>query len=298
MSPVQQIGPLFYVNGPLPRPPRRNFVQAVDEPEVEDGHAFNGIEVYGYIPDTGSIWGTCGQVSSPPDVKLEQGTPNPLPQFGPVTLYLAETCQMRSIMLAAGEGPTNEAFKARAAVTFAAIESAAIAHEFWTGEAIGNPALADANATVLTSGPTSPIRGIALLERAIADTGRAGMIHLSPELAWTLTAVGSRDIFEVARDGKLYTVNGTQLVIDAGYDGTAPEGESPSSGSIEWAYATGPVELIRDAPIIVPGEVREALDRDTNTITYRAERYAIPFWDTALQAAVEIDLCQSTCAAS
>lgn len=297
MAAVAQIGPLFYVNGPLPRPPRRNFVQAVNEPPVEDAHAFNGIEVHGYIPDTGTVWGTCGAAPSP-DVKGEQLNPNPLPAFGPLTLYLAETCQMRSIMLAAGEGPTAAAFKARAAVTFAAIESAAIAHEFWTGEAIGNPALADGNADVLTSGPTSPVRAIALLERAIADTGRFGMIHLSPELAWTLTAVGSRDIFEVARDGHLYTVNGTQLVIDAGYDGTAPVGETPSAGSIEWAYATGPVELIRDAPIIVPNDIREALDRDSNSITYRAERYAIPYWDTALQAAVEVDLCQTTCEAA
>ncbi len=174
----------------------------------------------------------------------------------------------------------------------------AFAHEFWTVEVIDYPHLADVNADILTTGPTSPIRGIALLERAIADTGRFGMIHISPELAWTLTAVGSRDIFEADRDGKLYTVNGTQLVVDAGYDGSAPEGQSPSSGSVEWAYATGPVELIRDAPIIVPTEIREALDRDTNTITYRAERYAIPYWDTALQAAVEIDLCQTTCEAA
>lgn len=295
MSPVAQIGPLFYVNGPLPRPPRRTFVQAVNEPPVEDAHAFNGIEVHGYIPDTGTVWGTCGAQSSP-SAKGEQEHPNPLPQFGPLTLYLAETCQMRSIMLAAGEGPTNDAFKARAAVTFAAIESAAIAHEFWTGERINNPALADGNADVLTTGATSPIYGLALLERAIADTGRWGMIHMSPSMAVVLSGLGN-GVIVPDRDGKLYTINGTGVVVDAGYDGSAPIGEDPAEGSVEWAYATGPAELIRDSPIIVPGEIREALDRDSNSITYRAERYAIPYWDTALQAAVEVDLCQTTCEA-
>lgn len=294
MSPVAQIGPLFYVNGPLPRPPKRRFVQAVNEPEVDDAHAFNGIEVHGYIPDTGSVWGTCGATPSPA-VKHEQGTANPLPAFGPLTLYLAETCQMRSIMLASGEGPTNDAFKARAAVTFAAIESAAVAHEFWTGDdVVDNPHLSDANAAVVTTGPTSPIYGLALLERAIADTARWGMIHMSPELAVVLSALGN-GVLVPDRDGKLYTINGTQVVVDAGYDGSAPDGETPAAGTVEWAYATGPVELIRDAPIIVPGEIREALDRDSNSITYRAERYAIPYWDTALQAAAEIDLCQTTC---
>lgn len=293
MSPVAQIGPLFYVNGPLPRPPKRSFVQAVNEPPVGDAHVFNGIEVHGYIPDVGSIFGVCGAAPSP-NVKSEQGTPNPLPEFGPLTLYLAETCQMRSIMLAAGEGPTNDAFKARAAVTFAAIESAAVAHEFWTGDVIGNPALADGQTDIVTSGATSPIYGLALLEQAIAQTGRWGMIHMSPALAVVLSALGN-GVLQPDRDGKLYTINGTQVVVDAGYDGSAPEGQSPASGSVEWAYATGPVELIRDAPIIVPGEIRDALDRDSNSITYRAERYAIPYWDTALQAAAEIDLCATTC---
>lgn len=292
MSPVAQIGPLFYVNGPLPRPPKRSFVQAVNEPEVLDPHVFNGIEVHGYIPDTGTVWGTCGAAPSP-DVKGEQQHPNPLPEFGPLTLYLAETCQMRSIMLAAGEGPTNDAFKARATVTFAAIESAAVAHEFWTGDAIDNPALADANADVVTTGPTSPIYGLAQLEAAIAATARWGMIHMTPRLAVVLSGLGN-GVLIPDRDGKLYTINGTQIVVDAGYPGTGPSGD-PVVGSTEWAYATGPVELIRDAPIIVPGEIREALDRDSNSITYRAERYAIPYWDTALQAAAEIDLCLTTC---
>jgi hypothetical protein len=296
MSPVAQIGPWFYVNGPLPRPPRRTFVDAVNEPDVEDAHAFNGIQVYGYIPDTGSVFGVCGAAASPA-VKLEQQHPNPLPVFGPLTLYLAETCQVRSIMLASGEGPANDAFKARAAVTFAAIESAAVAHEFWTGDEIGNPALADGNADVVTSGATSPIYALALLEQAIAETGRWGMVHMSPRLAVMLSGLGN-GVIVPDRDGKLYTITGTQVVVDAGYDGTAPAGEGASSGSVEWAYATGPVELIRDAPIIVPNEMREAINfvDNQNEITYRAERYAIPYWDTALQAAAEVDLCLTSCA--
>ncbi len=71
----------------------------------------------------------------------------------------------------------------------------------------------------------------------------------------------------------------------------------------EWAYATGPVDIRRSEIFTTPDTLAQALDRSLgasnsrpNTITYRAERYFAVDWDSALQAAVRIDRCGSTCA--
>jgi hypothetical protein len=52
-------------------------------------------------------------------------------------------------------------------------------------------------------------------------------------------------------------------------------------------FATGPVE-IRLGPGIITDLV-ETLDRSDNTVTFRAERYVLATWDTALQVAVLVD---------
>jgi hypothetical protein len=293
MSPVQSIGPLFYVNGPLPRPPGRSLTKCATIRELGDEHWMNGIAVHGYIPDTGVVWGSCPP--GEPVAKQEQQTANPTPEFGPMTAYLAETCSTKSIMVGS-QAESEKAFKERAAVTFAAVESAAIARELWTGaELPDNPHLADANADVLNSGAaTGLVNGLALLEEAIADTGRAGVIHLSVGTALAASALGG-GLLVADRGGCLFTVNGTLVIVDAGYDGSAPEGETPSAGTVRWAYATGPVEVLRSEPFLVPNTLREAIDREQNSVTYRAERYYIPFWDTALQAAVAIDRCFTSC---
>ena len=36
-------------------------------------------------------------------------------------------------------------------------------------------------------------------------------------------------------------------------------------------------------------EIADVLDRETNDLTYRAERFVVAAWDTALQAGVLID---------
>jgi hypothetical protein len=292
MSPVQSIGPLFYVDGPLPRPPGRSFTSSARIRELGDEHWMNGIQVHGYIPDQGTVWGSCPP--GEPVAKLDQQFDNPLPEFGPMTAYLAETCSTRSIMVGS-QAETEKAFKDRAAVTFAAVESAAVAHEFWTGDELdGNPHLADANADILNAGAaTSITNGLALLEEAIADTARAGVIHLSVGTALAASTLGN-GVLIPDRSGNLFTINGTQVIVDAGYDGSGPPGHA-ATGTQRWAYATGPVELLRSEPFLVPGSLREAIDREQNVVTYRAERYYIPFWDTALQAAVKIDRCFTSC---
>jgi hypothetical protein len=42
-------------------------------------------------------------------------------------------------------------------------------------------------------------------------------------------------------------------------------------------------------PVLVGGDINGSLDTSNNDVTFRAERYALASWDTALQAAVLID---------
>ncbi len=287
---VQQIGPLFYINGPLPRRPKYGLVVNADVIDEGDEHWANGIQVHGYIPDCARGWSVCGQIASPPDQKASQETANPLPEFGPLTAYLTETCSTRTME------PTQEAFKARASTTFSAVEGAVVEDQFWSGTWLpDNPHLADANADVLNNDTaTSITNGLALLENAIAATCRGGVIHMTPGLAIAISTLGGGGVLQ-AIGGALYTVNGTLVIPGYGYDGSAPEGSTDVSGTEEFAYATGPVEVLRSDAFVMPPEVAQAVDRAQNTIEYRAERYYIPFWDTQLQAGVRIDRCFLSC---
>jgi hypothetical protein len=292
---ANQIGPLFVVNGPLPRQPRYTLVGSADIDPTTDEHWANGIQVYGYIPDVACRFVVCGEGDE--QVKNDQENPNPLPTFAPLTVYLTETCPARSIWSGSlSQDGANAAFQQRARDVFAAVESGAVEREFWGGDFLpDNPHLASADCDVLNSGSaTSIVNGLALLEEAIAQTNRAGVIHMTAALALAITSLGGGGILQ-PQGGKLYTVNGTLVIPAYGYPGSAPSGQADNTGTEEFAYATGPVELLRSEAFIMPDQLWEALDRSTNEITYRAERYYIPYWDTALQAGVRIDRCFTTC---
>lgn len=291
------VGPEFAIDGPLPVKPRYTLVDATlitratpDVAEAQDGERWaNGVAVHGYPQEIGSAWGVCADAS--PNEKGSQEFPIPLPLFGPLTVYLTETCSSPYIK-------TPEDFRKRALAVFAAVESAAVAREFELGEFVpGNPHLADDNLVVLNGGDcTTLANGLALLEEAIAGTHRGGVIHMTSGTAAALSARDGGNALHV-EGGKLYTVNGTLVIPDYGYTGDAPDGQPDNTGTERWAYATGPVETLRTEPTIVPDTIAEALDRLNNTVEYRAERYYVPFWDTALQVGVCIDRCLDECSA-
>ena len=51
--------------------------------------------------------------------------------------------------------------------------------------------------------------------------------------------------------------------------------------------ATGPIEVFMGPTVTF--DTRSSLDRSDNTLVFRAERYVLSVWDTALQAAVLVD---------
>ncbi len=161
----------------------------------------------------------------------------------------------------------------------------------------GNPYLADANLVVLNSGNATGLAdGLARLEQAIAETHRGGMIHMPSALAAAYSARDGGNAVHI-EGGRMFTINGTPVIPDYGYTGNAPSGQSDNGPTELWAYATGPVQTLRTAqPVIIPEDLSQALDRLHNVVEYRAERYYVPFWDTALQVGVRIDRCFADCA--
>lgn len=291
------VGPEFAIDGPLPCRPRYTLVDATlisrATPDVteaqEDERWANGVAVHGYPQEVGTAWGVCNDQS--PEEKGSQEFPIPLPLFGPLTVYVTETCSSPYIK-------TPEDFRARALAVFNAVESAAVAREFELGEFVpGNPYLSDSNLVILNGGAATGLAdGLARLEQAIAETHRCGVIHMPSSMAVALSARDGGNALH-AEGGKLYTVTGTLVIPDYGYTGDAPAGQTGNTGAQQWAYATGPVETLRTAqPVIIPENLSEALDRLHNTVEYRAERYYVPFWDTALQVGVRIDRCFADCA--
>lgn len=293
-------GPLWRVDGPLPIPSQYGLLQAARSPLVRiipDADAqgverwANGVEVYPYPPDAGHGFDSCSVYGSNPQEK-EEGSPIDLPQFDALTVYLAETCSSFGI-------GNDEQFRARAVAAFAAVEGRVVEREFMCGDVFpGQPHLADGEGTFPNGDTaTSVMSGLALLEDLIGSSGRAGLIHASPAIA---TALAYGHLLEPSQ-GVLRTVgNGTVVVPGQGYSnadgaGCAPAGHATPSATESWMYATGPVDIRRTDVEMLPGELSQALDRENNVVTYRAERYYLADWDAALQAAVLVDRCMDSC---
>jgi hypothetical protein len=272
------IGPPRVIDGPLPVPPRYSLLVNATIVDDLDYHWMAGAAVYPY-PDLedGGAHNACA--SGTEREKIEGGT-IPIPEFGAFTVYVAETCTARGI----GD---DQAFQDRAVIGLKGLEAALVEHEFATGDAMpGNPYLADSNVDVLTGSPMAPVEALAELENAIAGTGKMGVIHTDPG-----TATAWASACTVEREGAYLRAiaTGTPIVVGYGYVGIAPDGEAAPAATGGWAWATGPVQIRRSGIEMLPGSLAQALDRQNNVVTYRAERHYLVDWDTELQAAVLVD---------
>lgn len=283
---------LYPVNGPRPLPPRYGLIPSaliVDTAREGSGDRWmNGVSVWPYPDALASGYDAC--TGGTPQVKDDGENPDNV-DFQALTVVLPVTCTARSMH-------DQAEYVDRATVALESVEGWRVEHEFWTGELFpASPHLNDGNATVLNSGvATSAMNALALLEEAIAATGRAGWIHATVGVVSTWSSM-----FQVYKDGpRLVTALGTVVVPGAGYDGSGPGTSGDPAGTGAWAYATGPVEIRRSNVFVVPGEMSQAMTAspNTNDITYRAERVYVTDWDATLQAGVLIDRCQTDCTAS
>lgn len=267
-------GPPVVLDGPLPSPlPFGLLAAATLVPEADERWG-NGASIYGYPADLPSTFDPCSAGTF--RIKDEAGA-IPAPRFGAYGVYLTETCTARGI----GD---EAAFARRAELALSGVEQWAVEHEFALGLAVpSNPFLTDGDADSLAAGAVGPAESLALLEKAIGGSGKAGMIHAGRDTVSAWSSLGS---LRVVGD-KLVTFLGTPVAAGGGYQG-ASEGGAPGADQ-GYAWATGPVQVRRSEIYLVPGSLSEALDREQNVVTYRAERNYLVDWDTQLQAAVLVD---------
>ncbi len=298
-------GPLWRIDGPPPVAPKYGLIQAsrstpvvriVDDADPQGIERWiNGVALYVYPVDAASIWNACDVYSSAPlATEKESGDPLPLPKFDAYTVYLPISCTSFQI-------PDQDAFRARAVTALGAVEGAAIERELLASDVmLMNPHMADGQGDFPEGNTALGVRsGIAALEDYLASFGKAGVIHMSPGLA---TVAGAQTLLP---DGDVLRTNGGNVVIaGAGYaEGATPANHPDATGTQEWVFATGPIDIRRSEVFTVPETPAQALDRGMgatmdvpNELVYRAERYYAVVWDTAVQAAVLIDRCLDLCA--
>jgi hypothetical protein len=281
---ITTTGPLTWVDGPLPIIRTSRLLDVATIPDDPDPHWRAGAQIYSYPPDVAHVWNPCGDGTFQGSSKAE-GAVIPIPVFGGFQVYLAETCTMRGLPNVGGE-KDQDAFVARATAAFAAVESHGVELVLASGTFMEDePYLGDTDLDILNGGAaTGPIPALCLLEQAIGKTGRGGTIHADPG---TVTAWESTGFTLDKVGGKLVTrACGTPIAVGTGYIGTKPDAGAAPTAEQGWAFATGPVTVRRGDVEVVPGTIKEALNRTTNEITYRVERDYLVDWDTVLQAGV------------
>lgn len=143
---------------------------------------------------------------------------------------------------------------------------------------LGNASLEQA--TPATPNGSTPLDGLAVLEGAASSAygGRKFMIHATPQSFTYLKA--SQAIYLSGQ--RWVTAMGNVVAADPGYR---------AIDDVEKMYATLPIVVRLGAVEIFPGDLAQALDRSTNTITYRAQRLALVTFDSAvLDEGPDLDL--------
>jgi hypothetical protein len=168
-----------------------------------------------------------------------------------------------------------------------ATESAGVEKALVEGvDGSSNPFVGDANVDDLTPVPgtaVSPGVGLSILENAIGETCRQGMIGATPASIAALQAFPVGDV----SDRRLVTANGTAVYSSDGLVNIDTAALPATTGTEDWMVAHGPVKIYLGP--IVTQSVRTSLDRSDNSLVFRAERYVLSIWDTVLQAAVLVD---------
>lgn len=285
MSTFTAVGPRLDLLGPRPCRPRHSLLETEGVVvDTDGGRWLNGVNLLGY-PETGyidtgettverpALWEPCSDGTF--RVKAE-GLERPQALFDPFVAYLPVTCSTLGI----ADGELAEMAEAALDASLSFAVERALADGGLTNT---NPYLGDGNLDLLGGGAVSPGIALSYLEDAIGSTGRCGIIHATPATIAALQAFPLGD----AGDERLVTANGTRVVSGDGYIGNRPEGEPVLGATEAYMYATGPVE-VRLGPSSIPN-LRTALDREINEVTFRAERPFLVTWDTALQAGVLVD---------
>lgn len=282
------------VSAPPLRPPAYGLIIAArDASAVDDGFRWDrGIT---WTPalcsdEIGPSAGGCDTGATSDDDDIAAMEACEAPTFRPVVLYA-----MRRV---SAYGPDNAENEERVRNRLAVTESYQLAKELWAGTIAQSTSpdmendyfTKSGSATVVDPSPVGVPQAVGVLDAELGEClkGARGMIHVTPNALASLAAASV-----VRQSGALWlSPLGNVVVADAGYPGTAPSGETGE----EWAFATGMVD-VRLGPVFVNTD-RVAFDRRTNTYELKAERLAAAVYDGCCLLAVQIDPCDSPCAAS
>lgn len=280
---VIALAPALAIDGPVPVAPRYRLLSAEGVLGRGSDRWLAGVNVWGYphpttsTPEAGlpQLWEPCSEGTF--QVKGSESD-MPTPRFDSFVCYLPVVCK-------SGWVGDPDALRERARAALVATLSRGVEEQLSQGTGVvSNPYFGDVNLDVLAAGSHPPLTALAYLEEAIGTTGRAGMVHLTPPVAASLGHV-------LERDGERLRVSGTgtPVVVGHGYQGADPvSAPSPAAGQ-SWIFATGQVEVYVSELEVVPETAVEALDRESNLLTYRAEVSVLAMWDTGLQAGVLCD---------
>lgn len=271
------------IDGPPPSPPALTLLGVARNATTTDDRWINGAATWRYPSDLPDVYDPC-QASSSAGHAKDAGTPTDENLFGAYGVLEGITCTSRS-----GIAVNSPEWMRRVELLLEARQHWAIENEFWSGALMPtNPHLAQTSGTTtLNSGAATSVKNaICLLEQHIADRGGDGVMHMRPAV-FTQASLESGTAIQVDR-GVARTQLGTPIVPGVGYAGSAPDGTAPAT-TVEWAYATGPIEARKSEIVVLPGQVSQATDRAQNTTTFRAERYVLITWAQRIHAAVKID---------
>jgi len=278
------------VEGVQPSAPLRGLLSVatvLEGDQAGDGSRWlNGVAIDPYPCGCGIVVPGIACVDDPEPLEGEDITPAPEADgwpasFMPFLVYLPDSCSTF------GLGPYDQ-FAARLRTAFDAVEGPAVEGEFWTGAQVPtNPHLADGTST--DAGPPAGIvEGMAQLEQAIAESCRAGVIHMPVAAAVVASAYG---LVEVQGQQLRTSAMGTPVVAGAGYTGTGPGGDAAPAGSA-WLYATGPVR-VHLGDVTVPDGITQAMRRNVNRVIVRAQRPALVEWDRCLHASQLVSMSEA-----
>jgi hypothetical protein len=270
------------IDGPPPTPRPYGIVNTPGTIVLEgDPHWRSGVVIDSYPTDLPESQNPCAVGTM--RVKSE-GTEPPMPEFSSFTVIVPFTCS--------GIGLGNEAgadrARSRVAEVFKAVEGYQVERELAFGVTDADrPHFTQPGLATFPAGgagtAVGPIESVSLLENAIGETARQGMLHTDPA---TFVSWVAQNLVET--DGtRAYTRRGTTVIVGDGYIG-AVIGAALSADQ-GFAFATGPVRLTRDDAPEVLGPTAQVLDMTTYRATFRAERNYVAYWDTALLAAVRVD---------
>jgi hypothetical protein len=275
----EAVGPAFALDGPPPVAPPHSLLQVEGVVVERDAtRVLNGVNVWAYPTGCSSLWEPC----SGGTFRVKASDSNqPSSRFDSFVVYKTVTCSTIGLR-------DPQELADRAAAVLDATLSAAVERALAEGvDQSSNPFFGDATVDDLTGGTGVSTRvALAMLEEAIGDTCRQGMIHLTPAVL-SASTTEPVDMSPAADFGPLLTINGTPVVSGMGYQNIdTPYLDTPGATE-DWAFATGPPRVYL-GPVVLTS-VRDSVETATNVLTFRAERYVLAIWDGTLQAAALVD---------